>query len=261
MSSADRMLKEERQQLILDVIQKQKRVTVPELSSMFEISEVTIRRDLHDLAVSGKLQRTHRGAIEAFPAPPEPPVVQRMAQFPESKQRIALAAAELIAEGESIFLGSGSTTMQLARELVSRQQRLTVITNALNIAAELAQAEGFITVVVTGGVLRGSELSVLGHIAEQSLLEVRVDKVIMGTQALSLEGGWSTDHMPEVATTRRIIEMTPQLIILADHTKLDKRAAAYIAPIKRITTLITDPEADPGFVARAASMGVQVIQA
>jgi DeoR family transcriptional regulator of aga operon/DeoR family fructose operon transcriptional repressor len=260
MADTDRMLKEERQQLILDVIQKQKRVTVPELSSMFGISEVTIRRDLHDLAVSGKLQRTHRGAIEALPAPPEPPVIQRMAQATEYKQRIARAAAGMINEGESIFLGSGSTTMLLARKLVGHPLRMTVVTNALNIAAELAPVDDIITVVVTGGVLRGDELSVLGHIAEQSLQEVRVDKVFMGAQALSIEGGWSTEHMPEVPTTRRIIDMSQHLILLADHTKLDRRAAAFIAPVRRISTLITDTEADSEFVTRASGMGVRVVQ-
>jgi DeoR/GlpR family transcriptional regulator of sugar metabolism len=254
------MLKEERQQSILDVIQKQKRVTVPELSSMFGISEVTVRRDLHDLAVSGRLQRTHRGAVEAAPALPEPPVIQRMAHATEWKQRIAKAAARLIAEGDSIFLGSGSSTTMLARELAAHPRRLTVVTNALNIAVELASADDVITVVVTGGVLRASELSVLGHIAEQALAEVRFDKVVMGAQALSIEAGWSTDHMPEVSTTRRIIDMAPQLIILADHTKLDRRAAAYIAPITRITTLVTDTDAAPLFVAQAMGVGVHLIQ-
>ena len=260
MSSTDRMLKEERQQLILDVIQKQKRVTVPELSSMFGISDITIRRDLHDLAVSGKLQRTHRGAIEANPAPPEPPVIQRMTQALGTKQRIAQAAANLIFEGESVFIGSGSTTMLLARELAARTKRLTVVTNALNIALELAQAGDRVTVILTGGVLRGAELSILGLIAEQALREVQFEKVFMGAQAVSIDGGWSTEHLPEVQTTRRIIEMGSQLILLADHSKIDRRAAAFIAPIKRIHTFITDKEADHTFVSQAKSMGVTIIQ-
>jgi DeoR/GlpR family transcriptional regulator of sugar metabolism len=255
----ERMLKEERQQRILEVLQERKRVTVPELSRHFGISEVTIRRDLHDLAVSGKLQRAHRGAIEAAPAPPEPPVFQRMALEQESKERIALAAAQLVQDGDSIFIGSGSTTTLLARRLVERKQ-LTVVTNSLSIAMDLAPGEG-ITVVMTGGVLRGSELSVLGHIAEHSLQEVRVDKIFMGVQALSIESGWTTDHMPEVTTTRRILDMARQLIVVTDHSKLDRKAAAYIAPLKRITTLVTDREADPGFVIQAKSLGIQVILA
>jgi DeoR/GlpR family transcriptional regulator of sugar metabolism len=253
----DRLLKEERQQMILDLLQAQKKVTVPELSHHFGISEVTIRRDLHDLAAGGKLHRAHRGALEVVPAPPEPPVVQRMSLEQERKEGIAAAAAALVNNGDSIFLGSGSTTTLLARHLL-HHKRLTVVTNALNIGIELAQAEGDISVVVTGGVLRGAELSVLGHIAEQSLQEMRVSKIIMGVQALSIDSGWTTDHIPEVPTTRRMLEMAPDLIILADHTKLGKKAAAYIAPLQRITTLVTDKQADPTFIARLQDMGIRV---
>jgi DeoR/GlpR family transcriptional regulator of sugar metabolism len=253
----DRLLKEERQQMILDLLQAQKKVTVPELSHHFGISEVTIRRDLHDLAAGGKLHRAHRGALEVVPAPPEPPVVQRMSLEQERKEGIAAAAAALVNNGDSIFLGSGSTTTLLARHLL-HHKRLTVVTNALNIGIELAQAEGDISVVVTGGILRGAELSVLGHIAEQSLQEMRVSKIIMGVQALSIDSGWTTDHIPEVPTTRRMLEMAPDLIILADHTKLGKKAAAYIAPLQRITTLVTDKQADPTFIARLQDMGIRV---
>jgi DeoR/GlpR family transcriptional regulator of sugar metabolism len=183
-----------------------------------------------------------------------------MALEQEHKEKIARAAVKLIADGSSIFIGSGSTMAYLARHLAGLK-RLTVVTNALNIAAELVNLGGEITVVVTGGVVRSEELSVLGHIAEQSLQEMRVDRVFMGLQALSLEGGWTTDHMPEVATTRRILDMAPELVILADHSKLDRTAAAFIAPARRITTLITDPGAAPRFVARLEAAGVKVILA
>jgi DeoR/GlpR family transcriptional regulator of sugar metabolism len=164
-----------------------------------------------------------------------------------------------IQDGDSVFIGSGSTTTLLARKLTDRKH-LTVITNALNIAAELSAYEDHITVIVTGGVLRGSELSVLGHIAEQSLQEVRVDKIFMGAQALSLDGGWTTDHMPEVQTTRKVLEMARELILVADHAKIGIKAAAYIAPLKRIGTLITDTQANSAFVERATELGVRVLQ-
>jgi DeoR/GlpR family transcriptional regulator of sugar metabolism len=253
----DRLLKEERQQKILEMLQQRKRVTVPELSRQFNASEVTIRRDLHDLAATGKLQRAHRGALETVSAPPEPPVVQRMALEQAHKEQIARAALDLIPDGSAIFIGSGSTTMLLARLLV-RKNHLTVVTNALNIASELAQAGGRVTVVVTGGEMRDSELSLLGHIAEQSLHEVRVDRILMGAQAVDPSGGWTTDHLPEVSTTRRILEMASELVILADHSKLGRRAPAFIAPIRRISTLITDPEADPDLLSEIRAQGVQV---
>lgn len=253
-------LKEERQQLILEAIQQDKKVTVTDLSQRFSISEVTIRRDLQELASTGQLLRTHRGAMAARPAPPEPPVVQRMHLERNFKERIGRLAAELVKDGESIFIGSGSTTHYLAGSLAGKKN-LTTITNSIGIAHELASSSADLTVVVVGGVLRKAELSLLGHIAELSLPEIRFDKVFMGMQAISLSDGLTTDHLPEVMTTRRIIENGRELIVLADHTKLGKTAAAFIAPIQVMTTLITDEQADPELVQELQSLGINVMLA
>jgi DeoR family fructose operon transcriptional repressor len=133
------------------------------------------------------------------------------------------------------------------------------VTNALNIAADLALASDNITTVVTGGVVRAPELSILGHITELTMEEMRVSRIFMGMQAVSIEGGLTTDHLPEVATTRKIIDMAADLTILADHTKLNHMAAAYIYPIIRMTHLITDSGADADFLARLEELGIQVI--
>lgn len=252
-------LKEERQRLILEIVRDNQQATVSELSRRFDVSEVTIRRDLRELDERGGLRRAHGGAIVATPAPPEPPVVQRMTQAEHCKACIGRAAAALVSDGDSIFIGSGSTTAYVARHLVDRKD-LTVVTNALNVATELATAEG-VTVVVTGGMMRASELSLIGHIAEQSLREVRIDKVIMGMRAISLEAGMTNDYLPEVMTDRTIIEMAPDLIVVADHTKFGKVASAYIAPVERITTLVTNSNTNPETLARLEEMGVRVIVA
>ena len=254
------LLKEERQQQILEALQENNRVTVPELSNRFGTSEVTIRRDLADLASEGKLQRTHRGALKVVPAPPEPPVVQRLSLEQTEKEQIGRAAAALVEEGDSIFIGSGSTTSAFARCLTGLR-RLTVVTNALNVAVELAAVSVDWTIIVTGGVVRPAELSLLGHLAEQSLPEVRVNKVFMGMQAISLEGGLTSDNMPEVTTTRRIFDMAPELIVLADHTKLGKTAAAYIAPLTRMMILVTDCKADPLVIQQLRNQQIRVILA
>jgi DeoR/GlpR family transcriptional regulator of sugar metabolism len=252
-------LKVERQQLILETLRDNRQVTVAELSHRFDVSEVTIRRDLRDLAAQGALQRAHGGAIIATPASSEPPVVQRMAQVQNPKECIGRAAAALVADGESVFIGSGSTTVYVARHLGDRTN-LTVVTNALTIATELASAKE-VTVVVTGGMMRASELSLVGHIAEQSLREVRVDRVIIGIPAISLEAGMTNDYLPEVMTDRTIIEMAPELVVVADHTKFGKVASAYLAPIERITTLVTDSETDPATLGHLGRMGIRVIVA
>jgi DeoR/GlpR family transcriptional regulator of sugar metabolism len=253
------LLKEERQMHILQALQESRRVTVSELSQRFGTSEVTIRRDLAELAASGQLVRAHRGALAPAVAP-EAPVVLRMSLQYEEKEVIARAGADLVQDGDSIFIGSGSTTACFARCL-SNCKRLTVITNALNIATEFAALESEVTVVLTGGVLRRADLSLLGHIAEQTLPEVRVNKIFMSVQALSIAGGWMTDHMPEVANTRRILSMSQELIVLADHTKLGRTAAAFIAPASRVTTLITSQQADPLLLSQLQGLGVRIILA
>jgi DeoR/GlpR family transcriptional regulator of sugar metabolism len=135
-----------------------------------------------------------------------------------------------------------------------------VVTNALTIATELAAADG-VTVVVTGGMMRASELSLVGHITEQALREVRVDKVIMGMRAISLQAGMTNDYLPEVMTDRTIIEMASELILVADHTKFGKIASAYVAPVERVTTLVTDLETDPETLTYLRRMGIRVIVA
>jgi DeoR/GlpR family transcriptional regulator of sugar metabolism len=252
-------LKEQRQQLILETVKDSRQVTVCELSQRFGVSHVTIRRDLRELAARGLLRRAHGGAILATPAPPEPPVIQRMVRAENCKECIGRAAAALVSDGDSVFIGSGSTTAYVARNLDGRKN-LTVVTNALNIASKLATAQG-VTIVVTGGMMRASELSLVGHITEQSLREVRVDKAIMGMRAISLEAGMTNDYLPEVMTDRAIIEMAPELIVVADHTKFGKVASAYVAPVERITTLVTDSDTDRGTVARLEERGIRVIVA
>lgn len=182
-----------------------------------------------------------------------------MTQAESCKECIGRAAAALVADGESVFIGSGSTTTYVARNLVDRKN-LTVVTNALTVATKLAAAEG-VTVVVAGGMMRASELSLVGHIAEQSLREVRVDKVIMGMQAISLGAGMTNDYLPEVMTDRTIIEMAPELIVVADHTKFGKVASAYIAPVDRVNVLVTDSDTESEMLARLEKMGIRVIVA
>jgi DeoR/GlpR family transcriptional regulator of sugar metabolism len=252
-----KLLKEQRQRQILRSLQKNGQVTIPALSEEFSVSEVTIRRDLRDLADKRLLERTHGGAVVAYPTQAEAPVIQRMLTESETKDAIGRAAASLIDDGEAVLIGSGSTTAYVARYLIHREE-LTVVTNALNVGVELAAAKN-VMVVVVGGMLRSSELSLIGHIAEQSLQEVRVDKVIIGIPAISLESGLSNDYMPEVKTDRAIINMASELIVVADHTKLGKTASAYLAPLEIVTTLVTDSGADPNYLAAIQKIGVNVI--
>jgi DeoR/GlpR family transcriptional regulator of sugar metabolism len=253
------LIKEERLQRILQVIQKDGHATAGDLARSFGVSEITIRRDLIELDTRGVIRRAHGGAIVSTPSAVEPPIIHRIAQEKECKEAIARTAAALINDGESVFIGSGSTTAYVARYLTNHK-RLTIVTNALNVSTELATAEE-ITVVVLGGMMRREELSLIGHIAEQSLREVAFDKVIIGIPAIDLKAGLTNDYLPEVITDRTILNRAREVILVADHTKCGLVASAFVAPLIRVNTLITDSHTSPEFLEGVRAQGVRVIVA
>jgi DeoR/GlpR family transcriptional regulator of sugar metabolism len=249
--------KEDRYTLILQMIQDQQKMSIIDLSNQLGVSEITIRRDLKDLVDRGMVHRIYGGAIIAQSNPIDSPILQRLNEDKEIKEKIGQAAAALVQDGETVFIGSGSTTAYVARQLVNKRG-ITVITNALNVGMELANSEG-VTVVVVGGMLRPSELSLIGHIADQALRELRVDKVIMGIQAISMHAGLSNDYLPEVMTDRAIFTMAQEVILVADNTKFEKVETGYVAPVNRIKTLITDHKTDPNVLRQIRDLGINVI--
>ena len=241
---------------MLDLFQENRRFTIPELAEKFTVSEITIRRDLNQFKQRGLIEKAYGGTI-AISVDNDIPIIRRLDENREYKERIAKTAAQLIGNNTSIFVGSGSTTAYLARYLVKREN-ITVVTNAINLSSELAKGKE-ITVVVVGGVLRPSELSLIGHITEQSLEEINVSKVFMGMAAISVEAGLTNYYLPEVRTDRKLFDLSSETIILADHTKFGKVASAYVAPIEKITTIITDDETDPKIIEAIRRLGVKVI--
>jgi DeoR/GlpR family transcriptional regulator of sugar metabolism len=247
----------ERQEQLLALLVDQQRLTVAQICEQFSISEATARRDLEQLAGQGLLQRVHGGAIAVRRAAPEMPLLLRSHEQADQKSRIGKTAADLIADGEAVFLGSGTTVLEVARNLLERRN-LTVITNSLPVINSFAGIPT-VQIVAMGGVLRDSELSFIGHITEQALAEVRADKVILGIPAIDVKTGLTNDYMPEVKTDRAIINMAPEIILVADHTKFGQVASAFLAPIDRIQTLVTDEKTDLNIVAQIRELGIKVI--
>lgn len=247
----------ERQKQILSLLSKQGQLSVSEIVEQFSISEATARRDLEALASQGKAQRVHGGVIAAEQAPPELPILQREGEQVEEKSSIGRTAAELVADGETVFLGSGTTVLEAAKHLRDHKN-LTVITNSLPVLNALAGIKD-ITVVSLGGQLRESELSFIGHITEQALAELRVDKVIMGTRGISLEHGLTNDYLPETLTDRAILKIGRTVIIAADHTKINRVATALLASLKSIQVFVTDGKAEKKFLQSLKKLGISVI--
>ena len=185
--------------------------------------------------------------------------MQRQGEQAEEKMRIGQAAANLVPDGAAIFLGSGTTVLEVARSLRSRQ-KLTVITNSLPVVNVLAGQEN-ITLICLGGLLRDSELSFIGHLTEQALAEVRADQVIIGTRAINLEQGLTNDYLPETMTDRAILKAGRQVIVVVDHTKLGRVSTARLAPIDSIHTLVTTADTSSSLLKAVQERGVQVILA
>lgn len=251
------MLINKRLNNILKVLEVEGSSRVNDLSLKFNVSEATIRRDLDILHEINKVKRIHGGAILIDRQTIEPPVQKRILINEQEKQAIGKKAASLINDGETIFLGSGTTPLEVAKNLLDRNN-LTIITNSLPIA-HLMATSGVLTLVFIGGVLRAEELSFVGHIAEQALNEVRVDKIIIGIPAIDVKVGLTNDYLPEVRTDRAILNLSDVLILVADHTKFGKVASAYLAPINRITSLVTDNQTDPAILDLLRSEGIEVI--
>ncbi len=228
----------ERQRNILALLVRQGSLSVAEIVERFSVSEATARRDLEALYSQGKVERVYGGAMAIQQAPPELPVLERQAEQAAEKMRIAQAAAALIPDGTSIFLGSGTTVAEVARCL-HQHSNLKIFTNSLSVMNVLADVAG-LDLVCIGGMFRRSELSFIGPLTEQLLAEIHVDIVILGARAINLQQGLTNDYIPETMTDRAILRIGQRVILATDHTKFGRISTAFLAPLESVHTIVTD---------------------
>src|SRR5918998_1661975 len=227
------MLNLERQAKILEMLEEHGKVEVGDLSRRLGASEVTIRKDLKELHARGLLLRAHGGAVRA-----ETSLQIKAALHAEEKRRIGAAAAALVADGESIILDSGTTTQQVARYLRERRG-LKVITNALNVAAELT-GSGEVEVILLGGILRQNSGSLVGQFAEEMLRQFSVDKLFLAVDAVDLEFGLSTPNLDESHVNQAMVRAARETILVADSSKLGRRSLSRIVPLSDVARVVTD---------------------
>jgi DeoR/GlpR family transcriptional regulator of sugar metabolism len=248
------MLSVSRQAGLLARLREHGPASVDVLARDLGVTRSTIRRDLARLADSGVIVRTYGGAAATAngtaPTQPDPRL--------DAKREIAATAATLIENGQTIAISSGTTTLELARRLVDR--RLTVITNALDVATVLLDRPG-IDLVVLGGVVRSGMHSTLGHLAELALGELRADVLFMGIGAVSAEQGLMNDSIPEILTDRALRRAARACVVLADASKLGGVAPAFVFELDEVDTLVTDGDADRAEVAALEARGLRVIVA
>lgn len=238
---------------ILQLLGEKGSVDVTDLAVELGVSEATVRRDLRALADQRLLERAHGGAV--FGAA-ELPVRYRSGQAHAEKLRIARAAAERVAEGDVVALTGGTTTLEVARCLAYRGE-VSVVTNALNIGAELAVRPN-VKLVVTGGVARGVSYELVGPLADATLDKINIDIAFVGVDGIERNAGLTTQNETEAATNRVLIERSRKAIVVADSSKLGRVVFAGIAPVSAVTELITDAGADPSEVDRLRTAGLKV---
>lgn len=255
--SGSEMLIDERRNHLLNLIQRDGRVLVAEISDALGISRITIRKDLDFLESKGLVLRTHGGAL----SPQGSTLLDRSLQEKEQMQlkeklRIAEAAASLVEEGQCVLLDSGTTTTAIARAL-RRFSHLTVITNAVNIASELAGTD--FEVILTGGTLRKNSFSLVGPLAEEVLSEMHADILFLGVDGFDTKIGPMTPNVLESRVNRAMVKAATRVVAVCDSTKFIRRSLALIVPPKAIHTVITDDQLGSEDAERLRSAGIEVI--
>jgi DeoR family transcriptional regulator, aga operon transcriptional repressor len=237
------MRQAERLAAILERLSANGGVAVAELAGELDTSPATVRRDLQLLQDQRLLSRTHGGAV-AHGVLYELPLRYRGARRGDEKRRIAAEAAARVSEGMVVGLTGGTTTTEVARTLADRR-RLTIVTNSLSIAAELAVRPN-LKLVVTGGVARPESYELIGPLAEATLTDLNLDLAIVGVDGITRAGGLTTHHEAEAHTNRALIERARRTIVVADSSKIGQTAFARICDADRVDELITNAVTDSG---------------
>jgi DeoR family transcriptional regulator of aga operon len=250
------MRQEDRLGLILQHLNQHGSVGVATLAAELDVSHASVRRDLHLLEEQKLLTRTHGGAV-ASGVLYELPMRYRGGQHYDAKRAIATAAAALLSvDVTSVGLNGGSTTTEVARALVSRAG-LRVVTNALNIASELAVRSN-IELVVCGGSARAESYELVGPLAELTMSNINLDVAVIGVDGVSPSAGFTTHHEVEAHTNRALVRAAARVIVVADSSKIGKRGFAKITDIAAASDIVTDAHVDPKDVAQLQRLGPTV---
>jgi DeoR family transcriptional regulator of aga operon len=256
-----RLLAEQRRRKILDLIEQKGQITVRDLVDRFSISAVTARADLDALSSEGTVVRSHGGAVRRLEASQDYPLRLKQGLHHAEKVRIGRAAAELVREGETVILDSGTTTAEIARHLKARRlQSVTVITHALNIASELIDATD-VSVIMIGGLLRPVSCSFVGPQAEAMLKQFHADRLFLAVDGFDLEVGPSTPDVLEAQLNNLMMGVAREVNVVADYSKIGRKSVCRIGPLSDVHRLITDNRVPTEFTAALRNEGVEVITA
>ena len=249
----------DRREEILRLLETERAVHAGTLAARFGVSGETVRRDLEGLEREGLLRRVHGGAVPNTGFSVEPDFDRRESKNDAEKRAIGRRAAELVEDGDTVFIDVGTTTLELARALRGGPA-VTVITGSLLIALTLKDEERA-RVILLGGQVRGGEGTTSGHWAEEMADGFQADKLFLGVGALTAGEGVMDYHIAETNLRRHCIRHARQVIALADYSKLGIKALNVICPAGRLDVLVTDPKADPRQLRALREQGVEILTA
>lgn len=247
----------ERRNQIKEMISYAGSVRVGILSARTGVSEVTIRADLRHLEEQGVILRSYGGAQIREPVGTDTSILQKRKIHADEKRRIGAAAASLIHDGDSIILDSGTTTSEVVKFL-NEKEKLTIMTNAVNIAADLASNPNS-TVMLTGGILREESFSLVGIHAERILKEYHFDKVFLGVDGFDIEKGLTTPNPYEAHLNSVMVEAAREVIVLTDSSKFGRKSLVSIIDLDRIDRVITDSNIPPLYLKYLEERNIGVV--
>jgi DeoR/GlpR family transcriptional regulator of sugar metabolism len=231
------MLASERQDRILDMLLKSRAVSTARAAKVLAVTEETVRRDFEKLEADGRLYREHGGAVRVNDSRRDLPLDSRELANVAEKTAIARIARAQIQKGETVFFDASSTVFQLAGLLTDLE--VTILTTGLKVAIELARQPA-VEVILLGGVVNHGSLSCQGTLTDQILESYHLQKVFISCRGVDAERGLSEANAEQAGLRRKIIKLSDQTIVLADHTKMGLKSSYFFAGLEEVDTLITD---------------------
>ena len=229
----------ERQKKMVEYIESNTSAQIHDLSAYFGVSEATVRRDLDDLDRQGAIRRTHGGAIKLDRSTSfEQMYNEKLSFCTEEKRRIAEAAADMVHDGDTVFIDAGTTTLQLALAL-SHKEHLTLITNDLHIAYAVP-AHPTSSIICTGGVRRQGRQELIGSVAEEFIRDSHVNLAFLGADAVDLNLGVTIANFEEVGVKRMLVRSSLRTVLVADHTKFGSVALVKVCDVADCAAIVTD---------------------
>lgn len=251
------MLPAERHRAIVQVVNSRGSIRVKELSTLFAVTEETVRRDLDHLEKDGKLRRSHGGAVSIQEDHGEVPYLERETEHVSEKEAIAREAVSHVAAGDRIVLDASTTAWHVAVALPDIP--ITVLTNSLKVALELSSRDR-VEVISSGGILRPSSLSYVGPMAEEAMGRFHVNKAFVSCKGIHNEYGISESNALQALVKRKMIDIADQVFVLADHSKIQVRDFTTVASIREIDVLITDSQVPNEELEFISQQQVKIIQ-